>query len=133
MSVAGDRGDNDRGRRDRRVVSIDLGRRDGVGHAADEITDEGALEGVPMLDRVTGGGPRVGRGADDPPKRARRNEPASRNPWTMQPRAAARAFAAGRCATGSRRAPDTLTGDVGQDLDHMLFLSRRTNSKSPVF
>ena len=71
MSVAGERGGNDRNQRDRRVVPIDLGRRDGLGHAPDQISDEGALEGVPMLDRVTGGGPRITRSADDPPKRSR--------------------------------------------------------------
>ena len=48
-------------------------------------------------------------GADDPPKRARRSEPASRNPWTMQPRAAARAFAAGHALPAHERTPDTRT------------------------
>ena len=117
MSVAEDRGDNDRGRRDRRVVPIDLGRRDGLGHAADEITDEGALEGVPMLDRVTGGGPRVDHGADDPPKRARSNEPgpATRGPCSRGP-PPGRSLPARRYRLPARaRHP---RGDVAQGVDH---------------
>ena len=78
--VADDRGGDDRNRRERRVVPIDLGRRDR--HDSEEFSDQGALEGVPMLDRVTGGGPRVTHSPNDPPRRSRSHEPASRNPWT---------------------------------------------------
>src|SRR5690348_1628297 len=88
MTVAGDRGGADR-RRDRSVVPIDVGRRRGqLGdwEAIDQITDEGALESVQMLDRVTGGGPqrnRDGEGAD-PPSRARVHKWPHRNPWTSR-------------------------------------------------
>jgi hypothetical protein len=93
MTVAGERGGNDRNRRDRRVVPIDAGRRDRLGHAQEQISDEGALEGVRMLDRVTGGGPRIIGSSDDPPRRFQDTHPGLENPWTTpRPRAAAGTF-----------------------------------------
>ena len=56
-----------------------------------------------MLDRVTGGGPRISCSADDPPKRSRDNRPGSGNPWTMQaPRAAVGAVGASRALPAHR-------------------------------
>ena len=55
-----------------------------------------------MLDRVTGGGPRVDHASENPANRSRGNGDPSRNPWTMRPRAASGAFAAGQALPAPR-------------------------------